>query len=140
MNPNDPVVAPARLHQGGDGDTFDLLVNFYRKKSWRGAQVVNVRLSGWRAQENEGKERDTPETDAQGNVVRLSGRQAAVVTTETLRVARGLRVAFMGIVSLGREVCEVWIDEEGRGYVPLGEVLAEVKVVTRGTTMGAHRE
>jgi hypothetical protein len=75
--PVEIVIAPARLFKPGDGDTFDLLVNFRRKRSWRDATVCDVRLSGYMARENEGLQRDTPELGAGGEVVRVSGRDAA---------------------------------------------------------------
>ena len=138
MNPSDPTLVPAKLHNGGDGDTFDLLCNFLRRSTWRGAVVVNIRLLGWRAQENEGPERDKPELGPKGEIIRVSGRDAKQVTTMVLGSAKGLRVLFTGLNDRGREICDVWIDQDGKGYVPLGELLEEMHVCTRGITMGTR--
>jgi hypothetical protein len=132
------VIAPARLYRPGDGDTFDLLVNFRRKRSWRDAQIVDVRLSGYMAQENEGVQRDTPQLDpATGDVVRVSGREAARITTDVLTTSSLILVQFTGLVSLGREVCDVWVSPPGEPPVqPLGAVLLARRVVLPGKTMG----
>lgn len=134
------VIAPARLHRPGDGDTFDLLVNFRRKSSWRDSQVVDVRLSGYRARENEGVQRDTPELGPDGDVVRVSGREAAKVTTDVLTRSSLILVEFRGMVSLGREVCDVWVSLPNEPPVqPLGAVLLARRVVLPGKTMGLSK-
>lgn len=136
--PVEVVIAPARLHKPGDGDTFDLLVNFRRKRSWRDAQVVDVRLNGYRAQENEGPEKHTPEVDAAtGELIRLSGEDAARITSQLLASAIVILVEFTGAVSLGREVCDVWVSLPSQPPLqPLGEVLLARRVVLPGRTMG----
>ena len=135
--PVDIVIAPARLFKPGDGDTFDLLVNFRRKRSWRDAQVVDVRLKGYRAQENEGAEKHTPELNAAGELVRVSGADAARITDELLASATVILVEFTGVVSLGREVCDVWVSLPSQPPLqPLGEVLVARRVVLPGNTMG----
>lgn len=134
------VIAPARLYKPGDGDTFDLLVNFRRKNSWRDSQVVDVRLSGYRARENSGIERDTPELGPSGDVLRVSGREAARVTTDVLTRSSLVLVQFTGLVSLGREVCDVWVSLPGEPPVqPLGAVLLARRVVLPGKTMGLEK-
>lgn len=135
--PVDVVIAPARLHKPGDGDTFDLLVNFRRSHAWRGAQVVDVRLRGYRAQENEGPEKHAPQTDPQtGDVIRVSGADAARITGEVLATAQLILVEFRGTVSLGREVCDVWVQLPGEPLRALGDVLLDRRVVLPGNTMG----
>lgn len=139
----DPVeicIVPARLHRPGDGDTFDLLVNFRRKTSWRDAQVVDVRLSGYMARENEGAQKDTPELDANGQVVRVSGREAARITTDVLTRSSLILVQFTGLVSFQREVCDVWVSLPGEPPAqPLGAVLLARRAVLPGRTMGLAR-
>lgn len=140
MAPVEIVIAPARLYRPGDGDTFDLLVNFRRKNSWRDSQVVDVRLSGYRAQENEGIQRDTPELGPDGDMVRVSGREAARITTDVLTRSSLVLVEFRGLVSLGREVCNVWVSLPDEPPVqPLGSVLLARRVVLPGKTMGLTR-
>jgi hypothetical protein len=138
--PVEVVIAPARLYKPGDGDTFDLLVNFRRKRSWRDAVVVDVRLKGWRAQENEGPEKTTPELDpATGELIRVSGAEAARITGELLAAATVILVEFTGLVSLGREVCDVWASVPSQPPLqPLGELLLARRVVLPGRTMGRH--
>lgn len=140
--PVELVIAPARLFKPGDGDTFDLLVNFHRKRSWRDSVVVDVRLKGYRAQENEGVQRDKPELDpVSGDLIRVSGREAARITTDVLTTAKLILVEFSGLVSLGREVCDVWVTLPGNA-VPdaLGAVLLARRVVLPGATIGLTRE
>jgi hypothetical protein len=133
--PVEVVIAPARLYKPGDGDTFDLLVNFRRKRSWRDAVVVDVRLKGWRAHE-----RTTPDLDpATGELVRVSGADAARITGELLAAATVILVEFTGLVSLGREVCDVWASVPSQPPLqPLGELLLARRVVLPGRTMGRH--
>ena len=140
-SPVEIVIAPARLYKPGDGDTFDLLVNFRRKPSWRDAQVVDVRLSGYMAQENEGSQKTTPQVDpVSGEIIRVSGAEAARITTDVLTRATLILVQFTGLVSFAREVCDVWVSLPGEApSQPLGAVLLARRAVLPGRTMGLTR-
>jgi hypothetical protein len=56
---------------------------------------------------------------------------STTIAEETMRASKGLFASFNGQKEHEFWVCDVWIDEHGDGYVPLGEVLSEIKAVER---------
>jgi hypothetical protein len=137
--PTELVCCPARMLRPWDGDSGDLLVNFRRRGTWRTAQIVGVRLKGFRAQENRGIQRDTPELGPDGEVRRVSGRDAASVTTTILLNAKLILVEFTGLNDREREICDMWVQEPGSDRaLPFGPLLLERKVVLPGDTIGTR--
>ena len=110
-----------------DGDTYwfllDLGVNGFRE----GAQVQDVRLRDYSAREL----RQGAELDAQGNVIRVAGREAQRIAERLLTGAKEIVVQPTTRDKYGRSVGFVWIDGQS-----LGEALLAEKAVVHGSFMG----
>lgn len=135
--PTEVVCAPARLHRPGDGDSFRLLVNFRRRGTWDGAQVVDVRLRGYRARESTGALKNEPEVDpVSGVLLRVSGVEATRIATDVLTRSELTLVEFTGANDRGRDVCDVYVRMPGAELEHLGRVLMALHAVLPGSTIG----
>ena len=94
------------------------------------------------ARENHGEQKTTPQLDPNtGEVIRVSGQDAARITTDVLTTATLVLVEFSGLVSLGREVCDVFVTLPGsQAPVGLGSVLMARRAVLPGNAMGLTKD
>jgi hypothetical protein len=131
--PVELVCAPARLYRPGDGDSFRLLVNFRRRGTWDHAQVVDIRLRGYRARESYDKAPEDP-----FGAGRVDGPTATRIVTDLLTRAELVLVEFTGANDRGREVCDVWLRLPGETGPPelLGRRLLALNAVIPGSTIG----
>lgn len=106
---------PCELRQVHDGDTYTLLVNWKKKKSWVDATVVNVRLRDY----------SCPELKQDG------GPEAKFAAFQILGTAKFIEIEEYGTNSLGRDVCWVWVDGQS-----LGQKLVDSGHARPGAFMG----